>query len=174
DGRVSDGSDGVPPAARIPLAATRLSTGDTLADPRAPILLDAMRVPSPVIGVVIEPETDDDIARVAQALERIAIEDPSFRVTTDPNSGQVVISGMGELHLEIVVERMRREFGVKARVGNPQVAYRETVTRRGEGEHKLVRASSRASGPRGEYGHVQLVVEPTARGGGYGYERRAA
>jgi elongation factor G len=162
------------PLARVPLAATRLSTGDTLADPRAPILLDAMRVPSPVIGVVIEPETDDDVARVAQALERIAIEDPSFRVTTDPDSGQVVISGMGELHLEIIVERMRREFGVRARVGNPQVAYRETVTRRAEGEHKLMRASSRAGGPRGEYGHVQLVVEPTDRGGGYVYENRAS
>src|SRR5262245_3990992 len=163
------------PAARIPLAgSTRLSTGDTLSDPRAPILLDAMRVPSPVIGVVIEPETDEDVAKIAQALERIAIEDPSFRVTTDPDTGQIVISGMGELHLEIVVERMRREFGVKARVGNPQVAYRETVTRRGEGEHKLVRTSSRASGPRGEYGHVQLVVEPTARGGGYVYENRAS
>jgi elongation factor G len=162
------------PLARVPLAATRLSTGDTLADPRAPILLDAMRVPSPVIGVVIEPETDDDVARVAQALERIAIEDPSFRVATDPDSGQVVISGMGELHLEIIVERMRREFGVRARVGNPQVAYRETVTRRAEGEHKLMRASSRAGGPRGEYGHVQLVVEPTDRGGGYVYENRAS
>jgi elongation factor G len=166
--------DGGPLAARIPLAATRLSTGDTLADPRAPLLLDAMRVPSPVIGVVIEPETDDDIARVAQALERIAIEDPSFRVTTDPNSGQIVISGMGELHLDIIVERMRREFGVRARVGNPQVAYRETVTRRGEGEHKLMRVSARAGGPRGEYGHVQLVVEPTDRGGGYVYENRAS
>jgi elongation factor G len=160
--------------ARVPLAATRLSTGDTLADPRAPILLDAMRVPSPVIGVVIEPETDDDVARVAQALERIAIEDPSFRVTTDPDSGQIVISGMGELHLEIIVERMRREFGVRARIGNPQVAYRETVSRRGEGEHKLMRTAARAGGPRGEYGHVQLVVEPTDRGGGYVYENRAS
>src|SRR6185436_12563633 len=155
--------------------SSRLSTGDTLSDPRAPILLDPMRVPSPVIGVVLEPETEADVAKIAQALERIAIEDPSFRVTTDPDSGQIVISGMGELHLEIVVERMRREFGVKARVGNPQVAYRETVTRRGEGEHKLVRAGgTRASGPRGDYGHVQLVVEPTARGGGYVYENRAS
>ncbi|HEY0991925.1 MAG TPA: elongation factor G [Kofleriaceae bacterium] len=154
---------------------SRLSTGDTLSDPRAPILLDPMRVPSPVIGVVIEPETEEDVAKIAQALERIAIEDPSFRVTADPDSGQIVISGMGELHLEIVVERMRREFGVKARVGNLQVAYRETVTRRGEGEHKLMRAGgSRASGARGEYGHVQLVVEPTARGGGYVYENRAS
>jgi elongation factor G len=172
----ADGGDDVVAGslARISLAATRLSTGDTLADPRAPILLDAMRVPSPVIGVVIEPATDDDVARVAQALERIAIEDPSFRVATDPDSGQIVISGMGELHLEIIVERMRREFGVRARIGNPQVAYRETVTRRAEGEHKLMRTSSRAGGPRGEYGHVQLVVEPTDRGGGYVYENRAS
>ncbi|HEX4422233.1 MAG TPA: elongation factor G [Kofleriaceae bacterium] len=152
----------------------RLSTGDTLSDPRAPILLDAMRVPAPVMGVVIEPETEDDIAKVAQALERIAIEDPSFRVTTDPDSGQILISGMGELHLEIIVERMRREFGVHARIGNPQVAYRETITRRAEGEHKVNRARTRAAGPRGEYGHVQLVVEPTDRGGGYIYENRAS
>jgi elongation factor G len=156
------------------LRGGRMSTGDTLADPRAPILLDAMRVPSPVMGVVIEPETDEDAAKIAQALEQISIEDPSFRVTTDPDSGQIVISGMGELHLEIIVERMRREFGVKARVGNPQVAYRETVTRRAEGEHKLERVSARAGGPRGEYGHVQLVVEPTDRGGGYVYENRAS
>jgi len=166
--------DPVPVTAHPSLRGTRLSTGDTLADPRAPILLDAMRVPSPVMGVVIEPETDEDVAKIAQALERIAIEDPSFHVTADPDSGQIVISGMGELHLEIIVERMRREFGVNARVGNPQVAYRETVTRRAEGEHKLSRASSRASGPRGEYGHVQLVVEPTDRGGGYVYENRAS
>jgi elongation factor G len=166
--------DPVPVTAHPSLRGTRLSTGDTLADPRAPILLDAMRVPSPVMGVVIEPETDDDVAKIAQALERIAIEDPSFRVHADPDSGQIVISGMGELHLEIVVERMRREFGVKARIGNPQVAYRETVTRRAEGEHKLMRTSSRLGGPRGEYGHVQLVVEPTDRGGGYVYENRAS
>jgi elongation factor G len=164
----------VPVTSHPSVRGTRLSTGDTLADPRAPILLDAMRVPSPVMGVVIEPETDDDVAKIAQALERIAIEDPSFRVHADPDSGQIVISGMGELHLEIVVERMRREFGVRARIGNPQVAYRETVTRRAEGEHKLMRTSSRLGGPRGEYGHVQLVVEPTDRGGGYVYENRAS
>jgi elongation factor G len=165
--------DPVPVTAQSSLRV-RLSTGDTLADPRSPILLDAMRVPSPVMGVVIEPETDADVAKVAQALERIALEDPSFHVATDPESGQILISGMGELHLEIIVERMRREFGVHARIGNPQVAYRETVTRRGEGEHKLVRTTHRAGGPRGEYGHVQLVVEPTDRGGGYVYENRAS
>ena len=164
----------LPVTAPTNAARTRLSTGDTLADPRAPILLDAMRVPAPVMGVVIEPETDADVAKVAQALERIAIEDPSFRVTTDPDSGQILISGMGELHLEIIVERMRREFDVRARIGTPQVAYRETVTRRGEGEHKLSRARATAAGMRGEYGHVRLVVEPTDRGGGYVYENRAS
>jgi elongation factor G len=147
----------------------KLATGDTLCDPRSPILLDPIAVPTPVIGIVVEPETEEDAAKLVHALERLAIEDPSFRVKTDPESGQIVISGMGELHLEIVVDRLRREFGVKARSGSPQVAYRETVTRRAEGENKFVRQL----GPRGEYGHVRLVVEPTDRGGGYVYENRA-
>ena len=148
----------------------KLATGDTLCDPRFPILLDPIVAPNPVMGVVVEPDSDDDHARLLTALERLAIEDPSFRVKTDPDSGQIVISGMGELHLEIVVDRLRREFGVHARVGNPQVAYRETVTRRAEGENKFVRQL----GARGEYGHVRLVVEPTDRGGGYVYENRAS
>jgi elongation factor G len=148
----------------------KLATGDTLCDPRAPILLDPIAVPAPVIWIVVEPETDEDAAKMVTALERLAIEDPSFRVRTDAESGQIMISGMGELHLEIVVDRLRREFGVKARVGNPQVSYRETVTRRAEGENKFVRQL----GPRGEYGHVRLVVEPTDRGGGYIYENRAS
>jgi len=147
----------------------RLATGDTLCDPRTPVLLDPISVPTAVMGVVVEPETADDHVRLMSALERMAVEDPSFRVKTDTDSGQIVISGMGELHLEIVVERLRREFGVNARVGNPLVAYRETVTRRAEGENKFVRPV----GPRGEYGHVRLVVEPTDRGGGYVYENRA-
>ncbi|HEY0191952.1 MAG TPA: elongation factor G [Kofleriaceae bacterium] len=151
-------------------SAVRLATGDTLCDPRSPILLDAMRVPDAVMGVVIEPETEADAGKIAQALERFAIEDPSFRVSTDADSGQLMISGMGELHLDVIVDRMRREFGVRARVGKPQVAYRETVTRRGEGEHRYVRST----GPRGEYGHVQLVVEPTDRGDGYVYENHAS
>ncbi len=153
--------------------ASRLATGDTLCDPRFPILLDPIVVPEPVMGIAIEPETEEEHAKLTHALERLAIEDPSFHVRTDPESGQIVISGMGELHLEIVVDRVLREFGVRARVGNPQVAYRETVTRRGEGEHKFVRVVSSSSGPRGEYGHVRLVVEPTDRGGGYIYENRA-
>jgi elongation factor G len=147
----------------------RLATGDTLCDPRTPVLLDPISVPTAVMGVVVEPETADDQVRLMSALERMAVEDPSFRVKTDTDSGQIVISGMGELHLEIVVERLRREFGVSARVGNPLVAYRETVARRAEGENKFVRPV----GPRGEYGHVRLVVEPTDRGGGYVYENRA-
>ena len=151
----------------------KLATGDTLCDPRAPLLLDAMAVPSPVMGVALEPATDEDSAKLAHALERLAIEDPSFRVRTDADTGQIVISGMGELHLEIVVDRLKREFGVNARVGQPQVAYRETVTRRAEGENKFVRVAGGPGGPRGEYGHVKLVVEPTDRGGGYVYENRA-
>ncbi|MBV8758697.1 MAG: elongation factor G [Deltaproteobacteria bacterium] len=147
----------------------RLATGDTLCDPRTPVLLDPISVPTAVMGVVVEPETAEDHTRLMHALERMAVEDPSFRVKTDADSGQIVISGMGELHLEIVVERLRREFGVNARVGNPLVAYRETVAHRAEGENKFVRPV----GPRGEYGHVRLVVEPTDRGGGYVYENRA-
>ena len=150
--------------------ASRLATGSTLCDPRHPILLDPIVVPNPVMSVIVEPETEEDIAKLDRALARLSLEDPSFRVRTDTESGQIVISGLGELHLEIVVERLRREFGVAARVGNPRVAYRETITRRAEGENKFVRQL----GPRGEYGHVKLVVEPVDRGGGYVYENRAA
>ncbi|HEY4240324.1 MAG TPA: elongation factor G [Kofleriaceae bacterium] len=150
-------------------STTRIATGDTLCDPTAPVLLGAMAVPEPVIGVIVEPETEADHARLARGLERLAIEDPSFRVHTDAETGQIVIAGMGELHLEIVVERLRREYGVHARVGNPQVAYRETITRRAEGESKFVRPV----GPKSDYGHVRLVVEPTDRGGGYVYENHA-
>nr|MBA3540785.1 elongation factor G [Deltaproteobacteria bacterium] len=153
---------------------SKVATGDTLCDPRSPILLDTITVPSAVMGIVVEPETDQDHVRLTRALERLAIEDPSFRVRTDADSGQIIISGMGELHLEIVVDRLRREYGVQARVGTPRVAYRETITRRAEGENKFVRVASSLAGPRGEYGHVQLVVEPTDRGGGYVYENRAS
>jgi len=161
--------DPVPATAHPSQRGSRVATGDTLCDPRAPILLDTITAPTAVMGVIVEPETDEDHARLGDALERLAIEDPSFRVQTSPESGQILISGMGELHLEIIVERLRREYGVHARVGNPRVAYRETITRRAEGENKFVRQL----GPRGEYGHVRLVVEPTDRGGGYVYENRA-
>jgi elongation factor G len=147
----------------------KLATGDTLCDPRSPILLDAMTLPSPVMGVVVEPETEADHGRLIAALDRLAIEDPSFRVRPDAETGQIVIHGMGELHLEIIVDRLHREFGVHARVGAPLVAYRETLTRKAEGENKFVRPE----GPKGAYGHVRLVVEPTDRGGGYVYEHRA-
>jgi len=153
---------------------TKIGTGDTLCDPRQPILLDTIAIPTTVINVVVEPETDEDASKIMAALDRLQLEDPSFRVKTDPDSGQILLSGMGELHLEVVVERLRRELGVKARVGKPQVAYRETVTRRGEGENKFVRVAAGPGGSRGEYGHVRLVVEPTDRGGGYVYENRAS
>ena len=158
-----------PPRTVVELG-TKLATGDTLCDPRSPILLDPILVPAAVIGVAVEPETAEDHAKLSRALERLAIEDPSFRVRTDGESGQIVISGMGELHLEIVIDRVLREFGVRARVGKPAVAYRETITRRAEGENRFVRQV----GPPGQYGHVRLVVEPTARGGGYVYENRAS
>jgi elongation factor G len=157
-----------------PSSPARIATGDTLCDPRAPILLDTIVVPDPVIGVVVEPETIEDHGKLLRALERLALEDPSFRVRIDADSGQTVISGMGELHLEIVVERLRRELGVRVRAGRMQVAYRETVTRRAEGENKFVRTAPGPGGVRGEYGHVRLVVEPTDRGGGYVYENRAS
>ena len=150
----------------------RLGTGDTLCDPRSPILLDAMVIPTAVIGVTVEPETADDHARLVAALDRLALEDPSFQVKIDGETGQVVISGMGELHLEILVDRVRREFGVRVRAGHPVVAYRETVTRRAEGEHRFVRAEG-PRGVHGSHGHVKLVVEPTDRGGGYVYENHA-
>jgi elongation factor G len=156
------------------IVGSKLATGDTLCDPRYPILLDPIAVPSPVMGVVVEPETEEDHAKLVLALDRLAFEDPSFHVKTDAESGQVVISGMGELHLEIVVDRLLREFGVRARIGNPQVAYRETIAKRAEGENRFVRTAAGPGGPRGEYGHVQVVVEPTARGGGYIYENRAS
>ena len=156
------------------MSAGKLATGDTLCDPRHPILLDQMTIPQTVINVIVEPETDEDAIKLVAALERLAIEDPSFKVKTDPESGQIMIAGMGELHLEIVVDRLRREYGVKARVGRPAVSYRETITRRAEGENKFVRVAAGPGGPRGEYGHVRLVVEPTDRGGGYIYENRAS
>jgi elongation factor G len=155
-------------------SASKLATGDTLCDPRFPILLDPIVVPNAVMGVLVEPETQEDNAKLERALARLAIEDPSFRVRSDPETGQTIISGMGELHLEIVAERLRREFGVSARIGHPQVAYRETISRRAEGENRFVRVAAGPGGPRGEYGHVRLVVEPTDRGGGYVYENRAA
>ena len=138
-------------------------TGDTLCDARAPIVLETMHFPEPVIGVAIEPETQDDQDRLSIALEKLSREDPSFRVTTDPDSLQTIISGMGELHLEVLMDRLAREFGVGARAGTPQVAYRETLIRAVEIEKKYVKQT----GGRGQYGHVVLGLAPRRRGAGF-------
>ena len=145
-------------------------TGDTLCDPARPLVLDGMVVPEPVLGVTIEPATEADLARLHEALERLAVEDPSFRVGADPDSGAITIAGMGELHLEILVDRLRREFKVDARVGRLQVAYRETITQRGRAEarHAVVGASP------AHLGHVVLAVEPAGRGEGYRFENQAS
>jgi len=138
------------------------STGDTLCDPAHPILLERMEFPEPVIEVVVEPRTQADHDRMAVALGRLAAEDPSFRIGRDQESGQVILRGMGELHLEIIVDRMRREFRVEAAVGKPKVAYRETITARGEVDH----THRRQIGNAGHFARVKLVVEPAAAGQG--------
>jgi len=140
-----------------------VTTGDTLCDPNHQITLERMEFPDPVISVAVEPKTKADQERMGIALGKLAQEDPSFRVKTDEESGQTIISGMGELHLEIIVDRLRREFSVEANVGNPQVAYRESLRKSVEQESKFVRQS----GGRGQYGHVYLRIEPQAAGSGY-------
>ena len=138
-------------------------TGDTLCDLEKTITLEKMEFPEPVISVAVEPKTKADQEKMGLALQRLAKEDPSFRVSTDQESGQTIIAGMGELHLEIIVDRMKREFKVEANVGKPQVAYRETIRATVEQEGKFVRQS----GGRGQYGHVWLKVEPNETGKGY-------
>jgi elongation factor G len=140
-----------------------VTTGDTLCDPEHIITLEKMEFPQPVISVAVEPKTKADQEKMGVALQRLAKEDPSFRVSTDQESGQTIIAGMGELHLEIIVDRMKREFKVEANVGKPQVAYRETIRGTVESEGKFVRQS----GGRGQYGHVWLKLEPKPAGGGY-------
>jgi elongation factor G len=137
-------------------------TGDTLCDLEKVITLEKMEFPAPVISVAVEPKTKADQEKMGLALQRLAKEDPSFRVSTDQESGQTIISGMGELHLEIIVDRMKREFKVEANVGKPQVAYRETIRGTVESEGKFIRQS----GGRGQYGHVWLKLEPNAAGKG--------
>jgi elongation factor G len=139
------------------------TTGETLCDPEAPIILERMEFPEPVIHVAVEPKTKADQEKMGLALNRLAAEDPSFRVRTDEESGQTIISGMGELHLEIIVDRMKREFSVEANVGAPQVAYRECIKKAVEQEGKFVKQS----GGRGQYGHVWLKIEPNEAGKGY-------
>ncbi|ASK27102.1 elongation factor G [Neisseria chenwenguii] len=142
-----------------------VTTGETLCAENAPIILERMEFPEPVIHVAVEPKTKADQEKMGIALNRLAKEDPSFRVRTDEESGQTIISGMGELHLEIIVDRMKREFGVEANVGAPQVAYRETIRKEVESEAKHVKQS----GGKGQYGHVVIKMEPMEPGGA-GYE----
>jgi len=148
-------------AAAVGLKGT--TTGDTLCSIEKPIILERMEFPEPVISVAIEPKTKVDQEKMGVALGRLAAEDPSFRVRTDDETGQTIISGMGELHLEILVDRMRREFGVEANVGKPQVAYRETIRAFTKSEGKFVRQS----GGRGQYGHCWLEIEPMEPGSGF-------
>lgn len=138
-------------------------TGDTICDENHPVILESMNFPDPVIQVAIEPKTKADQEKMGVALSRLAQEDPTFKVKSDPETGQTIIAGMGELHLEIIVDRMMREFKVDANVGKPQVAYRETIRKRVEAEGKFVRQS----GGRGQYGHVRLIIEPNEPGKGY-------
>ncbi|NMG76175.1 elongation factor G [Aromatoleum diolicum] len=140
-----------------------VTTGETLCDPSAPIILERMIFPEPVIHVAVEPKTKGDQEKMGIALGRLAAEDPSFRVRSDEESGQTIISGMGELHLEILVDRMRREFNVEATVGAPQVAYREAIRKAVEQEGKFVKQS----GGRGQFGHVWIKLEPNEAGKGY-------
>ncbi|GBF31711.1 elongation factor G [bacterium MnTg04] len=143
-----------------------VKTGDTLSDPKHIITLERMEFPEPVIAVAVEPKTKADQERMGMALSKLAKEDPSFRVHTDEESGQTIISGMGELHLDIIVDRMRREFNVESNVGRPQVAYRETIRSTVEQQGKFIRQS----GGRGQYGHVYIRIEPVEPGSGYEFE----
>jgi elongation factor G len=153
-------------AAAIGLKST--TTGDTLCDPDKPIVLEAMTFPEPVIAVAIEPKTRADEEKLGISLSRLALEDPTFRVTTEAETSQTLIHGMGELHLEIIVDRLLREFRVEANVGKPQVAYRETIRKPAEAQGKFVRQT----GGRGQYGDVYLEVEPNEPGGGVIFENK--
>ncbi len=145
-----------------------VATGDTICDRAHPVVLEAMEFPTPVIALAIEPKTKADQEKLGQGLAKLTTEDPTFQVRTDIETGQVVVSGMGELHLEIIVDRLRREFGVAATVGRPQVAYRETLTRPAEAEGRHVKQT----GGRGQYGHVKLSVVPGKSGHGFVFENR--
>ncbi|MGH9525095.1 MAG: elongation factor G [Terriglobales bacterium] len=143
-----------------------VTTGDTVCEEKHPVMLESIQFPTPVIAVAVEPKTKGDQEKMSVALNKLAQEDPTFRVNSDPETGQTIISGMGELHLEIIVDRMMREFGVQANVGKPQVAYRETIRRKAEAEGKYIRQT----GGRGQYGHVKLTIEPGEAGSGYVFE----
>ena len=144
-------------------------TGDTLCDPNRPVLLESITFPEPVISIAIEPKSTADQDRMAIALQRLSEEDPTFRVHTDENSGQTIIGGMGELHLDVLVDRMLREFRVQANVGRPRVSYRETITREVPSiSYKYVKQS----GGHGQYGHVVLSLTPLDRGAGIQFENK--
>jgi elongation factor G len=145
----------------------QVTTGDTVCDENKPIILEKMEFPAPVIRVAVEPKTRQDQDKLGVALNRLAQEDPSFNVSTDPETGQTIIAGMGELHLEIIVDRMKREFSVEANVGKPQVAYRETITQAAAGKEIY----KKQTGGRGQFGHVELEIEP-APGEGYVFENK--
>jgi elongation factor G len=143
-----------------------VSTGDTICDEKAPIVLESMDFPKPVISLAIEPKTKADQEKLGLGLQKLMAEDPTFRVNTDHQTGQVIIAGMGELHLEIIVDRLKREFSVEASVGKPQVAYKETLTRAADGEMKY----AKQTGGRGQYGHVKIHLHPGEPGSGYIFE----
>ncbi|MBI3280378.1 MAG: elongation factor G [Acidobacteria bacterium] len=142
------------------------STGDTVCEDRHPIILESIEFPAPVIQLAIEPKTKADQEKLGMAIGKLVQEDPTLKVNTDPETGQTIIAGMGELHLEIIVDRMQREFGVAANVGKPQVAYRETIRTRAEAEGRFVKQT----GGRGQYGHVKIRVEPLSPGSGFEFE----
>jgi elongation factor G len=152
--------------AAVGLRHTR--TGDTLCDDKAPILLETMSFPEPVIHIAIEPKTQADLDRLGESLQKLAYEDPSFRTYTNDETGQTIIAGMGELHLEIIVDRLRREFKVEANVGTPEVSYRETISAPAEAEGRFVRQT----GGHGQYGHVLIRIEPGLRGSGVVFENK--
>ena len=141
----------------------QVTTGDTICEESRPIILEALEFPAPVIHQAVEPKTRQDQEKLGIGLQRLAAEDPSFKVSTDQETGQTIIGGMGELHLEIIIDRLKREFGVEANVGRPQVAYRETITKAAEGVGKFVRQT----GGRGQYGHAEIRIEPNEAGKGY-------
>jgi elongation factor G len=132
------------------------TTGDTICSEKQPIILESMTFPNPVISIAVEPKTKSDFEKLGASLQKLILEDPSFKVRTDEESGQTILSGMGELHLEIIVDRLLREFNVAANVGEPQVAYRETITKTVKAEGRFIRQS----GGRGQYGHVWFTIEP--------------
>jgi elongation factor G len=144
------------------------TTGDTLCDVKEPVILETMTFPDPVIEIAVEPKTKNDQEKMSQGLARLAAEDPSFRVETDLESGQTIMKGMGELHLDILVDRLKREFKVEANIGAPQVAYRETIGH--EVEHTYTH--KKQSGGSGQFGEVKMVITPTEPGEGYSFESK--